>query len=208
MAKSTSKSSKSWLREHEDDVWVKRAREEGYRSRAAFKLLEINQKDRLLKPGMVVVDLGAAPGGWCQVAASRVKPGGILLASDILPMDPLPDVTFIQGDFTEDACFQEILDALGGRPVDLVISDMAPNLSGMSDIDQPRAMYLLELAVDFARKTLKPGGNLLMKVFQGEGYQELMQDLKSSFEQVLTRKPEASRARSREVYLLAKGFKA
>lgn len=205
MAKSGS--SKHWLKEHEDDIWVKRAREEGYRSRAAFKLLEINQKDRLFKPGSVVVDLGAAPGGWSQVAAAKVRPGGLVLASDILAMDEITGVNFIQGDFTEESCFQQILDALQGRPVDIVISDMAPNMSGMSDIDQPRAMYLLELALDFSRSTLKPGGSLLMKVFQGEGYSELLQELKGSFAQVLSRKPQASRARSREVYLLAREFK-
>lgn len=205
MAKSHS--SKNWLREHHDDVWVKRAREAGYRSRASFKLLEIHQKDRLFKPGMVVVDLGAAPGGWSQLAAPLVKPGGIVLASDILPMDPLPDVTFIQGDFTESDCFDHILAALQGRPVDLVISDMAPNMSGMQDIDQPKAMYLIELAVDFARQTLKPGASLLMKVFQGEGYPELLAELRRQYGQVLSRKPEASRARSREVYLLARQYR-
>lgn len=205
MAKS--QSSKHWLREHEDDLWVRKAREAGYRSRAAFKLLEIDEKDRLLKPGMAVVDLGAAPGGWSQVAARKVQPGGLVLASDILPMDPVAGVDFIQGDFTEDDCFQRILAALGGRRVDLVISDMAPNLSGMSDIDQPRAMHLVELAVDFAGRTLRPGGAMLVKVFQGEGYQELLGDMKKRFNQVLTRKPQASRPRSREVYLLARGFK-
>jgi 23S rRNA (uridine2552-2'-O)-methyltransferase len=202
-----SKTSKGWLKEHFDDIWVKKAQDAGYRSRAAFKLLEINQKDRLLKPGTVVVDLGAAPGGWSQIAVPLVKPGGFVLASDILDMDPIDGVDFIKGDFTDDDVFTEILQALGGRPVDLVMSDMAPNMSGMNDIDQPRAMYLIELAVDFGAKTLRPGGSLLMKVFQGEGFNELLQDLKRRFGTVVNRKPEASRARSREVYVLAKDFR-
>ncbi len=205
MAKSTS--SKQWLKEHHDDAWVRCAKEDGYRSRATYKLLEIQQKDRLLKPGMVVVDLGAAPGGWSQVAERLVRPGGLVLASDILDMEPVEGVDFIKGDFTEEACFTQILTALGGRPVDLVISDMAPNMSGMSDIDQPRAMYLVELAVDFASQTLRPGGSLLMKVFQGEGFTELLQGLKRRFATVVNRKPEASRSRSREVYVLAKDFR-
>lgn len=200
-------SSKQWLKEHFDDVWVRKAQEDGYRSRAAYKLLEINQKDRLLKPGMVVVDLGAAPGGWAQIAERLVKPGGLVLASDILDMEPVGGVDFIKGDFTEEACFTQILTALGGRPVDLVMSDMAPNMSGMNDIDQPRAMYLIELAVDFTEQTLRPGGSLLMKVFQGEGFTELLQDLKRKFAVVVNRKPEASRSRSREVYVLAKDFR-
>jgi 23S rRNA (uridine2552-2'-O)-methyltransferase len=205
MAKSSS--SKQWLKEHADDVWVRRAREDGYRSRASYKLLEIQQKDRLFKPGMVVVDLGSAPGGWSQVAERLVKPGGIVLASDILDMEPVPGVDFIKGDFTDETCFTQILTALSGRPVDLVISDMAPNMSGMNDIDQPRAMYLVELAVDFAAQTLRPGGSLLMKVFQGEGFNELLQDLKRRFGVVVNRKPEASRSRSREVYVLARDYR-
>jgi 23S rRNA (uridine2552-2'-O)-methyltransferase len=205
MAKTTS--SKQWLKEHFDDVWVRKAQEAGYRSRAAFKLLEINQKDRLLKPGTVVVDLGAAPGGWSQVAERLVKPRGMVLASDILDMETVDGVDFIKGDFTEEACFTEILQALGGRPVDLVMSDMAPNMSGMADIDQPRAMYLIELAVDFSSRTLRPGGSLLMKVFQGEGFNELLRDLKARFATVVNRKPEASRSRSKEVYVLAKDFR-
>lgn len=202
-----SKTSKGWLKEHFDDIWVKKAQDAGYRSRAAFKLLEINQKDCLLKPGTVVVDLGAAPGGWSQIAVPLVKPGGFVLASDILDMDPIEGVDFIKGDFTEEDVFTKILQALGGRPVDLVMSDMAPNMSGMNDIDQPRAMYLIELAVDFGARTLRPGGSLLMKVFQGEGFNELLQDLKGRFGTVVNRKPEASRARSREVYVLAKDFR-
>ena len=206
MAKTSS--SKQWLREHFDDVWVRRAREDGYRSRASYKLLEIQQKDNLLRPGMVVVDLGSAPGGWSQVAAKLVLPKGLVLASDILEMEPVEGVSFVQGDFTESACFEQILGLLEGKGVDLVISDMAPNMSGMSDIDQPRAMYLVELAVDFASQTLKPGGALLMKVFQGEGFTELLQVLKRNYSTVVNRKPEASRSRSREVYILAKGFRA
>jgi 23S rRNA (uridine2552-2'-O)-methyltransferase len=204
---SKSGSSKQWLKEHFDDMWVRKAQEEGYRSRAVYKLIEINQKDRLIKPGMVVVDLGAAPGGWSQVAERLVKPGGMVLASDILDMEPVGGVDFIKGDFTEESVFTEILTALGGRPVDLVMSDMAPNMSGMSDIDQPKAMYLIELAVDFAVQTLRPGGSLVMKVFQGEGFTELLQDLKRKFAVVVNRKPEASRSRSREVYVLAKDFR-
>jgi 23S rRNA (uridine2552-2'-O)-methyltransferase len=204
MAKTSS--SKQWLKEHFDDAWVRRAREDGYRSRASYKLLEIQQKDNLLRPGMVVVDLGSAPGGWSQVAAKLVLPRGLVLASDILEMEAVIGVTFVQGDFTESACFEQILGLLEGKGVDLVISDMAPNMSGMNDIDQPRAMYLVELAVDFASQTLKPGGALLMKVFQGEGFSELLQQLKRNFSAVVSRKPEASRSRSREVYIVAKGF--
>ena len=211
MAKS--KSSKNWLTEHEDDLWVKRARLEGYRSRASFKLLEIQQSDRLIQPGMTVVDLGSAPGGWSQVAAKLVGFRGKVIASDILPMESISGVDFVQGDFTEENCLKEILALVKdnhannlGR-VDLVISDMAPNLSGMAAIDQPRSMYLVELAMDFARTTLKGQGSLLSKVFQGEGYDALLRELKQDFSQVIVRKPQASRARSREVYLLAKGYK-
>jgi 23S rRNA (uridine2552-2'-O)-methyltransferase len=200
MAKSSS--SNNWLKEHFDDQWVKRARDEGYRSRASFKLLEIHKKDKLLKPGMRVVDLGSAPGGWSQIASKLVKPGGKVVASDILEMEPVAEVDFILGDFTEEACFNQILAALDNQPVDLVISDMAPNLSGMNDIDQPRAMHLVDLAVEFAEQTLQPGGSLLMKVFQGEGFNSLLQRLKQDYAAVLSRKPEASRQRSREVYLL------
>ena len=192
------------MKEHFDDQWVKKARDAGYRSRASFKLLEVHQKDKLLKPGQTVVDLGSAPGGWSQVAGKLVKPGGRVVASDILDMEPVDDVLFIKGDFTEEAVFEQILAALGGKPVDLVISDMAPNLSGMNDIDQPKAMYLVDLAADFAERTLKQGGGLLMKVFQGEGYNELLQRLRADYATVVTRKPEASRARSREMYLLAR----
>jgi 23S rRNA (uridine2552-2'-O)-methyltransferase len=202
-----SNSSNKWLQEHEADKWVKMAREAGYRSRATFKLMEIQEKDRLFRPGQVVVDLGAAPGGWSQLVAPLVGPNGLVVASDIIDMEPLHQVQFLQGDFTEEACFEELLRILHGREVDIVISDMAPNISGMTDIDQPRAMYLIELAVEFGRKTLRKDGKLLMKVFQGEGYQELLKNLRRDFTQVVVRKPQASRARSREVYVLAKGFK-
>lgn len=205
---SRSKSSKQWLKEHFDDAFVKRSREDGYRSRASYKLLGIHEKDRLFRPGMTVVDLGAAPGGWSQVAQPLVQPGGKVIASDILPMAPISGVDFVQGDFTEDECYQAILALVEGARVDLVISDMAPNLSGMSEIDQPRAMYLLELAVDFARETLKPGGGLLMKVFQGQGFEELLKVLRGQYQTVASRKPDASRARSREVFILARGFHA
>ncbi|MCR8921243.1 23S rRNA (uridine(2552)-2'-O)-methyltransferase RlmE [Dasania sp. GY-MA-18] len=206
MAKKAS-TSKGWLKEHFDDEYVMRAKREGYRSRACYKLLEIQQKDKLIRPGMTVVDLGSAPGGWSQVAADLVGHHGRVIASDILPMDGLAGVDFIQGDFTEEAVFDEIMAVINDSPVDLVISDMAPNMSGMSDIDQPRSMYLVELAIDMARQVLKPKGMFLAKVFQGEGFEPLMAELKASFQTVITRKPAASRARSREVYLLARGFK-
>jgi 23S rRNA (uridine2552-2'-O)-methyltransferase len=206
MAKKRS-SSKSWLKEHRDDPYVQRAQREGYRSRACYKLLELQEKDRLIRPGITVVDLGSAPGGWSQVAVEQVGHKGRVIASDILPMDNLAGVEFILGDFTEDAVFGEILAAIGDSPVDLVISDMAPNLSGMSAVDQPRAMYLVELALDMARRVLSPGGSFVAKVFQGEGFDELFRDARDSFDKVLTRKPSASRPRSREVYLVAKGFR-
>src|SRR5690554_3005619 len=204
---SRSKSSQRWLDEHVDDHYVKEAQKYGYRTRASFKLLEIHKKDGLFKPGMSVIDLGAAPGGWSQVAAELMGSHGRIIASDILPMDALPDVQFIQGDFTEDSVLEAILNALDNSPVDLVMSDMAPNMSGMKDIDQPRSMYLVELAVDLAKQVLKPGGNFLTKVFQGEGFESLHSDLQQNFNKVITRKPAASRPRSRETYLLAKGFK-
>jgi 23S rRNA (uridine2552-2'-O)-methyltransferase len=206
MAKKKS-SSKSWLREHHNDPYVQRAQKEGYRSRACYKLLEIQEKDRLIKPGMTVVDLGSAPGGWSQVAGRLVGHKGRVVASDILPMDSLEGVTFIQGDFTEEAVFDEILVAIDNQPVDLVISDMAPNMSGVSAVDQPRSMYLVELALDMARQVLAPRGTFVTKVFQGEGFEELMRDTRDSFAKVLTRKPAASRPRSREVYLVAKEFR-
>ncbi|TVU72145.1 23S rRNA (uridine(2552)-2'-O)-methyltransferase RlmE [Cobetia crustatorum] len=195
------------MKEHFDDAYVQRSWADGYRSRASYKLIEIDDKDRLLKPGATVIDLGAAPGGWSQIAAERVGMEGVVIASDILEMDALAGVDFIQGDFTEDTVLESILATLGKRPVDLVISDMAPNMSGMNAIDQPAGMYLVELALDLARQTLKPGGNFLVKIFQGEGFDAYLKDMRTSFNKVVTRKPEASRARSREVYLLGQGYK-
>ena len=204
---SRSKTSKQWLKEHFDDVYVRRAQEEGYRSRASFKLLEIQEQDKLIKSGMTVVDLGAAPGGWSQVAARLVGSKGQVIASDILPIDSLPDVEFLQGDFTDAAVLESLLGLLNDRQADLVISDMAPNMSGMKDIDLPRVMYLAELALDLARTVLKPGGGFLVKVFHGEGYENLQKELKTSFSSLKVRKPKASRARSSEIYLLAAGFR-
>lgn len=204
---SKAKRNRKWLKEHFDDAFVRRSKEEGFRSRASYKLLAIHDKDHLLKPGMTVVDLGAAPGGWSQVAGSLVHPGGKVIACDVLPMEAIPGVTFIQGDFTGDECFQGLLGALEGRPVDVVISDMAPNLSGMNEIDQPRAMHLAELAADFARQTLRPGGALLTKAFQGEGFEQLLGELREEYATVVNRKPNASRSRSREVYVLGRGYK-
>ena len=202
-----SKTSKQWLKEHFDDVYVRRAQEAGYRSRASFKLLEIQEQDRLIKRGMTVVDLGAAPGGWSQVAANLVGDKGQVIASDILPIDSLPDVEFLQGDFTEQAVLDSLIKLLKDERADLVISDMAPNMSGMRDIDIPQVMYLAELALDLARTVLKPEGSFLVKVFHGEGYEELQKQLKSSFTSLKVRKPKASRARSSEIYLLASGFR-
>jgi len=202
-----SKTSKDWLDEHFNDQYVQKAQQDGYRSRAAYKLVEINEKDKLIKPGMTVLDLGAAPGGWTQVAARLAGDHGVVVASDILEMDPVPGVTFIQGDFREGSVYAEILRAINQQPVGLVISDMAPNMSGMKTVDQPRAMYLVELALDMAINTLSPGGNFLVKVFQGEGFQEYRQKLQLHFKTLATRKPDSSRARSKELYLLGKGFK-
>ncbi len=202
-----SKSSKRWLKEHFDDYYVQKAQREGWRSRAVYKLQEIDQKDTLFRPGMTVVDLGAAPGGWSQWATHRIGDKGHVYALDILPVEPFAGVTFIQGDFREDAVYQQLLDALGGRDVDLIMSDMAPNMSGNAAVDIPRAMYLAELAMDFADQALKPGGDLLMKVFQGEGFDALHRALRERYGKVVTRKPKASRPRSREVYLLARSKK-
>ena len=202
-----SKSSRRWLDEHVNDPYVKRAQNDGLRSRASYKLIELNEKDKLIRPGMLVMDLGSAPGGWSQVAGGLVGEKGRVLASDILPMDPLENVDFIQGDFTDDAVFQQILDKLDGNQPDLIISDIAPNISGIAAADQASSMYLVELVLDMARQVLKPNGNLVAKVFQGEGSDEFLKDVRTSFEKVMIRKPEASRPRSREVYLVAKGFK-
>jgi 23S rRNA (uridine2552-2'-O)-methyltransferase len=202
-----SKSSQHWLKEHFDDPYVKLAQKEGYRSRAAYKLLEIQEKDRLLKPGMVVVDLGAAPGSWSEVASRIVGPKGKIFALDMLAMEPLPHVEFIQGDFTNPNVYEKLLQRIDNRRVDLVISDIAPNMSGMNVVDQPRAMYLAELGIDFAKQALKTGGSFLVKVFQGEGFDDFLKMLRHNFTKVYVRKPKASRARSNEVYLLARGFK-
>jgi len=202
-----SKSSRRWLKEHFDDEYVQRARQEGYRSRAVYKLEELDRKYRILRPGMTVVDLGAAPGGWSQYAARALRGKGRLIALDILPMDPLEGVAFLQGDFREDEVLARFEALLEGTAVDLVMSDMAPNIAGMEAIDQPRAMYLVELAADFARSHLRPGGSFLAKVFQGEGFDELMRALRGEYARVIARKPRASRPRSREVYLLATGRK-
>ncbi|MFN2308549.1 MAG: 23S rRNA (uridine(2552)-2'-O)-methyltransferase RlmE [Gammaproteobacteria bacterium] len=198
-----SKSSSRWLREHFDDEYVQRAQREGWRSRAVYKLEELDQRHRLLKPGMTVVDLGAAPGGWAQYAARAVGAKGQVFALDILPLEPLPDVVFIEGDFRDALVLDRLKAALGERPLDLVMSDMAPNISGMGAVDQPRAMYLVELAVDFARELLRPGGAFICKVFQGEGFDALVQALRHDFGRLVVRKPKASRPRSREVYLVA-----
>ena len=200
-----SKSSHQWLRKHFDDEFVKRAQREGYRSRAVYKLDEIQQKDRILRPASVVVDLGAAPGGWSQYAAETLGDKGRIIALDILPMEPLPGVEFLQGDFREDEVLASLMELLGGTTVNLVISDMAPNISGMDAVDQPRSMYLVELATDFAATVLGKGGDLLFKGFQGEGFDKLLKDLRGQYRNVLIRKPKASRPRSREVYVLAKG---
>jgi 23S rRNA (uridine2552-2'-O)-methyltransferase len=202
-----SKSSGNWINEHESDLYVKRSREDGYRSRASYKLLELNQKDKLIRPGMNVVDLGAAPGGWSQVAAELVGHNGRVVASDILPMDSLAGVEFVQGDFTEQVVLEKILAAVGNEPVDLVISDMAPNMSGMRAVDQPAAMYLVELALDMATQVLKPGGAFAVKVFQGEGFIPWLDEVRRNFTSCVSRKPDSSRSRSREVFVVAKGYK-
>ena len=203
---SRSKSSKQWLRDHFNDAYVKKSKYEGYRSRASYKLLEIQRKDNFIKPGMTVVDLGAAPGGWSQVAAELVGDRGRVIASDILPMDIIANVEFVQGNFTEQGVLDKLVDQLRGSQVDLVISDMAPNMSGMKGIDQPQAMNLAELALDMSRSVLKPGANFLVKVFQGEGFESFRQELRETFRTVKTRKPAASRSKSSGIYLLAGGY--
>jgi 23S rRNA (uridine2552-2'-O)-methyltransferase len=194
-----SKTSKKWMREHVNDPFVQRAQKEGYRSRAAYKLLEIDAKDRLLKPGTVVVDLGATPGGWSQVAAAK---GCKVIALDLLPLPPMPGVEFIQGDFREDEVLAQLEQKLNGRQAGLVISDMAPNISGIVMADQARAMHLAELALEFALQHLQPGGAFLVKVFQGVGFEAYIRQMRSQFGKVVTRKPKASRDRSSELYLL------
>ena len=202
-----SKSSHRWLKEHFKDPFVQRAQQEGYRSRAAYKLQEIQQRDRIIRPGMRIAELGAAPGGWTQYLSQCLQGRGTLIALDILPMDGLADVHFIQGDFTDDAVLAQLEEALQGQALDLVLSDMAPNTSGIKAADQARSMYLVELALDFALQHLAPGGAFLTKIFQGPGFDTLIKTLRQHFSKVLTRKPEASRARSQETYLLAQGFK-
>jgi 23S rRNA (uridine2552-2'-O)-methyltransferase len=202
-----SKSSTRWLAEHASDPYVKRAHEEGWRSRAAFKLEEIQKSDRLLRPGMTVIDLGAAPGGWSQFAARYLAGKGRVIAVDVLEMPAIPGVEFIQGDFGEAAVLEELERALGGARVDLVMSDLAPNMMGIADVDHDRSMYLVDLVVDFAAQNLRPGGDLLMKVFQGREFQPLIGRLRRSYESVKLRKPKASRARSAEVYVLARGYR-
>jgi 23S rRNA (uridine2552-2'-O)-methyltransferase len=200
-----SKTSKQWMREHVNDPFVQLAQKEGYRSRAAYKLLEIDDKDRLLKPGTVVVDLGATPGGWSQVAAARVGRGGKVIALDLLPLDPLSGVVFILGDFREEGVLKQLEALLENQPVGLVISDMAPNISGVVSADQARAMHLAELAMEFALEHLKPDGSFLVKVFQGTGFEDFLKQMRSRFAKVVSRKPKASRDRSSEVYLLGTG---
>ena len=202
-----SKTSKQWMREHVSDPFVQQAKKEGYRSRAAYKLLEFDAKDHLLKSGTVVVDLGATPGGWSQVAAAKVGSSGKVIALDLLPLDPLAGVDFIQGDFRDEAVLKQLENSLQGKPVGLVISDMAPNISGVASADQARAMHLAELAMEFALEHLKPDGNFLVKVFQGEGFEDFYRLMRSRFAKVVTRKPKASRDRSSELYLLGSGKK-
>jgi 23S rRNA (uridine2552-2'-O)-methyltransferase len=199
------KKSSVWMQGHVNDPWVQRAQAEGWRARAVFKLMEIDEKARLLKPGMTVVDLGATPGSWCQYAAKRIQPGGRLIAIDLLEMTPMAGVEFIQADFREDAALAQLDAALAGRPVDLVLSDMAPNLTGIAATDQARVMHLTELALDFARTRLKPGGDMLVKVFQGAGFMQLRDAAIQLFDAVQVKKPAASRDRSAATYLLARG---
>jgi 23S rRNA (uridine2552-2'-O)-methyltransferase len=200
------RSSGSWRDRQERDPYVQRARREGWRSRAVFKLEQIDTKERLLRPGMVCVDLGSAPGGWSQYVTQKLDGKAHVVAVDLLPMDALPDVDFVQGDFREDAVFEKLLELIGESGADLVMSDMAPNISGTKAVDQPRSMYLVELALDMARRVLKPGGSFVCKVFQGEGFDEFVKDVRNSFDRVRVFKPEASRTGSREVYLVARNF--
>ncbi|MGL6241822.1 23S rRNA (uridine(2552)-2'-O)-methyltransferase RlmE [Pseudomonas sp.] len=202
-----SKTSLKWLQRHVNDPYVKQAQKDGYRSRASYKLLEVQEKYKLIRPGMSVVDLGAAPGGWSQVTSRLIGGQGRLIASDILEMDSIPDVTFIQGDFTQDEVLAQILEAVGNSQVDLVISDMAPNMSGTPEVDMPKAMFLCELALDLATRILKPGGNFVIKVFQGEGFDAYVKDARQKFDKVQMIKPDSSRGSSREQYMLAWGYR-
>lgn len=197
-----SKTSKAWMQEHLNDEFVKRAQKDGYRARAAYKLIEIDDKDKLIKPGMTIVDLGSTPGSWSQVAVQRLKGQGHVIALDILNMHPIAGVNFIQGDFREQSVLSQLEAAIQNQPVDLVIADMAPNISGVKDVDQAGAAYLTELALEFSQQWLKPNGNFLVKVFIGSGFEGIMKSMRSQFEKVVTRKPKASRDRSSEVYLL------
>jgi 23S rRNA (uridine2552-2'-O)-methyltransferase len=201
---SKNSSSRRWLREHFSDTYVKKAQQEGYRSRAVYKLFELQERDKIFKPGMTVVDLGAAPGGWSQVLVDLVGPKGRVIAMDILPMDDIPGVDFIQADFSEDAAPEMLLQKLGDAPVNWVISDMAPNLSGIDSVDQPRSIFLAELALDFAIQVLGKKGGFLVKVFQGDGFDAFLLEVRKHFKKVAIRKPKASRDRSREVYIVAK----
>ena len=205
MAKSKNR---SWIKQHVNDPYVMQSQKDGYRSRASYKLLEIVEKTRLIRPGMTVVDLGSTPGGWSQVAARMVGHEGRVHALDILPMDPIAGVDFIQGDFTEQEVFDQLLSVIGNRPVDLVISDMAPNLTGAKAVDQPAMMHLAELAIDLTGQIMKPEGVFIAKLFQGEGFDEFVRHARTLFNAVSMRKPDASRAKSREVYMVAKGLKA
>ena len=200
-------SSKAWMLEHVNDEFVKRAQKEGYRARAAYKLIEIDDKDKLIKPGMTIVDLGATPGSWSQVAIQRLKGQGRIIALDLLEMEPIKGVEFIQGDFREEAVLRQLESSLQGKQVDLVIADMAPNMSGITVVDQAGAAYLTELALEFSRDWLKPSGNFLVKVFIGAGFDEILASMRGLFDKVVTRKPKASRGRSNEVYLLGLGKK-
>jgi 23S rRNA (uridine2552-2'-O)-methyltransferase len=201
------RTSKAWMQEHLNDEFVKRAQKEGYRARAAYKLIEIDDKDKLIKPGMTIVDLGSTPGSWSQVAVQRLKGNGKVIALDILDMTGIAGVTFIQGDFREEAVLKQLQEAINNKPVDLVIADMAPNISGVKDVDQAGAAYLTELALEFSREWLKPNGNFLVKVFIGAGFDEIVKTMRLHFDKVVTRKPKASRDRSSEVYLLGLGRK-
>jgi 23S rRNA (uridine2552-2'-O)-methyltransferase len=202
-----SKTSLKWLQRHVNDPYVKQAQKDGYRSRASYKLLEVQEKYKLIRPGMSVVDLGAAPGGWSQVTSRLIGGQGRLIASDILEMDSIPDVTFIQGDFTQDEVLAQILEAVGNSQVDLVISDMAPNMSGTPEVDMPKAMFLCELALDLAERILKPGGNFVIKIFQGEGFDTYLKDARKKFDKIQLIKPDSSRGTSREQYMLAWGYR-
>jgi len=207
MGKKRSVSSQRWLKEHFDDQFVQKAQKKGLRSRAVFKLEEIQKRDKLIKKGQTVVDLGAAPGGWSQYVADYFNGDGQIIACDILEMDPIAGVDFLQGDFREESVLNALLERIGGKNVDVVLSDMAPNMSGNGTVDQARSMYLVELALDMCHQVLKPGGSFAVKVFQGQGFESFLKDIRAAFNNVKTRKPESSRARSREVYLVATDYK-